>query len=1106
MSSNFTFISTNYSHLYEAALPAENHAVAAPRTSAFHARHAMEVTIKWLFRVDRRLVPPYRSDLNEYMRERSFRDILPHGLMEKLDIIRKLGNFAVHQNKKIKKEETVTAVRYLYEFYTFIGRYYPDTPLIAPAFDESLIPTKGTGEQSSKELQTLQQTLEEKDSALQEMKQELETLRNSVATNIEKNIKKIPAQDYTEAQTRDIYIDLLLREADWDITAPNVIEYKVTGMPSNSGIGKVDYVLWGNDGLPLAVVEAKKTKIDPATGARQAELYADCLEKMTGQRPFIFYTNGYESWFWDDRRYPPRKVLGFFSRDELQTLMNRRGSYTDPMTLTLKKSIANRPYQIEAMGRMVQAFHNKSREALFVMATGTGKTRTTIAAVDLLMRANWVKRVLFLADRTALVKQAMRAFNAHLSEVPTSSLLEEKENLSARIIFSTYPTMMNAIDDMKGDRRLFGVGHFDLIVVDEAHRSIYLKYKAIFEYFDALLLGLTATPKDEIDRNTYRLFHMPDGVPTFAYELDEAVRDGYLVPPKAVSVPLKFQREGIKYEELSEEEKDQYELEFADEDGNVPEMIYPDALNQWLFNEDTVDKVLGYLMQNALKVEGGDRIGKTIIFAKNHKHAEFIKQRFDIHYPQYMGQGMRVIDNTVKYAQSLIDDFTQKEKAPFIAVSVDMLDTGIDVPELVNLVIFKLVRSKAKFWQMIGRGTRLCPNLFAPKEDKKHFYVFDFCDNFAFFDAKPDGVESTVQRSLSERLFSRRVDLIYRMQETKQQKEALYAPLVEGIADEINRLDTNSFLVRSKRQFVDTYSDSEKIETLNNNDIVNLHKEIAPLILPEKVPESTRRFDLLLSNLQLAHLQRDESGIQRYQKQLIEIAKALEKKRSVPSVKAELTLIERIQTESFWKHLSLKTLEKCRIKLRDLVELIEKTGESVNPVYTDFEDELGEGSDVSMPTGFDLTNYQKKVEHFLKSHLDHPAIQKIHTGEKLGEVDLSELEAILCEQNELTYEQLHEMLGEETLGRFVRKIIGMDQQAIQTMLSDVYNSPTITPNQMRLLDKVVRHVMLNGVVDDLSIFMKDPFTEEDPMGIMALGEHIGTLKAMLERVNQSVAA
>ena len=528
--------------------------------------------------------------------------------------------------------------------------------------------------------------------------------------------------DYNEEQTRDIWIDNLLHEAGWPLDQPRDREYKVTGMPNAKGEGFVDYVLWGDDGKPLALVEAKRARKDARVGQQQAKLYADCLEATHGARPVIFYSNGYEHWIWDDTNYPPRAIQGFLKKDELLLLHQRRATRRALAGVEIDRDIAGRFYQSRAIRRIDDAFEkHHQRKTLLVMATGSGKTRTVIALVDQLMRANWVKRALFLADRVALVNQAVRAFKMHMPHAAPVNLVTDKLT-DGRIYVSTYPTMMGLIDDVQNGLRRFGPGHFDLIVIDEAHRSVYRKYRAIFDYFDSLLVGLTATPRDEIDRDTYSLFELERGVPTDSFELNEAVDGGFLVPPRAVSVPLRFQREGIRYDDLSDEDKERWDALEWSEDGEIPDGVDAAAVNKWLFNTDTVDKVLEHLMTHGQKVEEGDRLGKTIVFAKNSDHAEFIAERFDANYPHLKGHFARVIDYRTDYAQTLIDDFSIPAKAPHIAISVDMLDTGIDVPEVVNLVFFKIVRSKTKFWQMIGRGTRLAPDLFGPGRHKSIFW------------------------------------------------------------------------------------------------------------------------------------------------------------------------------------------------------------------------------------------------------------------------------------------------------------------------------------------------------------------------------------------------
>ena len=701
---------------------------------------------------------------------------------------------------------------------------------------------------------------------------ELQRLRIEVADAKKQNAARTDDHDYSEAETRDYFIDLLLKEAGWALTNPQDREFPVTGMPNNTGEGFVDYVLWGDDGKPLGLVEAKRTKRDARVGQQQAKLYADCLEKQFGQRPVIFYSNGYDHWMWDDMSYPPRPVQGFYKKPELELLIQRRDARKSLADAKIDESIVERYYQSRAIRRVGEAFERDlDRKALLTMATGAGKTRTVIALCELLMRCNWAKRVLFLADRVALVRQAVNAFKKFLPDTSPVNLVTEKDT-EGRVYVSTYPTMMGLIEEARDGQRRFGVGHFDLVIIDEAHRSVYQKYGAIFEYFDSLLVGLTATPKDEVDRNTYRLFNLESGVPTDNYTLDEAVRDGFLVPPKAVSVPLRFQREGISYDQLSEEEKEEWDALDWNDDGTIPNRVEAEAVNRWLFNKDTVDKVLEHLMTRGLKVAGGDRLGKTIVFAKNHDHAQFIAERFNINYPHYKGEFARVIDFETEYVQNLIDNFSILTKDPHIAISVDMLDTGIDIPEVVNLVFFKLVRSKTKFWQMIGRGTRLCPDLFGPGKNKEFFYVFDYCQNLEFFSQQLPPTEGATGESLAKRLFNARLELIGELDKKVSIERAqdggghsgeaattfgsgssgdeVRRATAELLRKEVAAMNVNNFVVRPKRRFVEKYASTTAWSQLDGVAYTELSHEVAGLPTElDAEDEEAKRFDLLILNL-----------------------------------------------------------------------------------------------------------------------------------------------------------------------------------------------------------------------------------------------------------------
>lgn len=624
--SNFSFLSEHWAILLDDAQQVESYALRDPRAAAIYARRTLELSLKWLFNNDTALKHPYEKSLAAMIHEPTFAKNIKKGLFHDIKFIHRLGNIAVHGDQTISNEEGLKATVALHTFLGWLARVYTRGGAAPGQFQITWLPKAqpDTSQLSVEQLEKIQDELKAKDEAtaaahakltqteteLAELKEQLALLQQVKETNK----KTIGSGEYTEAQTRELIIDVMLREASWDPKAKNVEEYEVLNcMPTTSGertgTGYVDYVLWGNDGKPVALVEAKRTRADPKVGKRQAELYADCLEQHHGQRPIIYYSNGYTTWLWDDQFYPPREVQGFATRDELQWRINQRTSREDLGTLLPKKEITGRYYQREAAARVMESFGAlRKRKSLIVMATGTGKTRLSIALVDMLMRANWARKVLFLADRRSLVKQAKGEFKIHAPNLSTISLLEKStqaERDAARVVFSTYPTILNMIDGTKKEQKeTYSVAHFDLIVIDEAHRSVYQKYGAIFDYFDSLLLGLTATPRGEVDRNTYELFNLEDHQPTYAYDLEQAIDDGYLVPPRAISVPLKFQREGIKYNELSDEEQEEYELQeqfYDEETGELKEEIGSAALNQWLFNKDTVNKVLEHLMLMVLK-------------------------------------------------------------------------------------------------------------------------------------------------------------------------------------------------------------------------------------------------------------------------------------------------------------------------------------------------------------------------------------------------------------------------------------------------------------------------------------------------------------------------
>ncbi|WP_419837718.1 DEAD/DEAH box helicase family protein [Candidatus Poriferisodalis sp.] len=1132
--SQFSFLEAEFRPEFESAWRAEGHTLSDPGAAVIYARKCLETAVKWMYQHDRTFPQAYVDNLNALLTESAFKALGGGRIFDVARKIQRAGNRAVHQSKAPSKLEAVEIVSALFQFCLWFAFTYGRTskPDLSLRFNPHRLLDAGEAERASlRERQELEERLEEESVqrtlALQrseelsrtaeELSADLAKLRAEVAAAKKKAAEKVPPEafDWSEAQTRKFKIDALLAEAGWtDLVEGRDTEYEVHGMPSDSGIGYADYVLWGADGLPLAVVEAKKALVDPKVGEQQAKLYADCLEDETGQRPLIYCSNGYEHWLWDDTQHPSRPVQGFCTRDELALLIQRRTARKSLASLEVDEQIVDRHYQRRAISAIAEHFEqSKQRKALLVMATGAGKTRTVIALAGLLMRAGWVKRVLFLADRTALVNQAVNAFKTHLPDSAAVNLVTEG-NVDGRVYVSTYQTMVGKIDEYRADgTRRFGVGHFDLVVIDEAHRSVYGKYRGIFEYFDSLLMGLTATPKDEVDKNTYDLFDLETGVPTDAYSLDDAINDGFLVPPRSVSVKFKFVRDGIRYDDLSEDEKDDWdELDWGtDDEGSPlapPEAIDPAELNKWLFNKNTVDRVLEYLMTEGVKVAGGDRLGKTIIFAKNQKHAEFIKQRFDANYPSLdAGNFARVITHQVTYGQSLIDDFSNKAKAPHIAISVDMLDTGIDVPEVVNLVFFKLVRSKTKFWQMLGRGTRLCGDLFGPGEDKTHFNVFDFCANLEYFSHPLASAEKSSGKSLSEILFSARLELLATLDAVAalgDERAEIAATLHETVAS----MNPDNFLVRPHLELVERFSSLEAWETVSLADLAELNERVAKL--PDQLKadsEDAKRFDVVMLNAQLGLLRREPFEPQR--KRIIRVASALaDLGTTIPVVAQQQELIADIQTDEWWADVTYPMLEDARKRLRNLVQLIVHTNKNV--LYSDFADEFGGVSVIKLhgtgePAGDgdagddddagggggggdEFAQFRKKTQHFLKENLATDVVAKVRSGETLTLVDMHALQRVLVAAgigDDDTFAEASKRAG--SFGLFIRSLIGLDRAAAKRAFATFLDDKRYSVNQIRFVDMVIDYLTEHGTVEERRVY-ESPFISVAPEGPDAIFE------------------
>ena len=1039
-----------------------------PAACVLNCRRAMEAAVKWMYAVDGSLVAPWDDKLVTLINTEEFRGIVDEQLIFRLDFIRRMGNNAAHGGKVITREQAVLCLQNLFVFFDFLAYCYGENyteHTFNPALlaEQSAQPTPpAVDEDAARKLDAL---IKENAALKEQLTQRREEQHQ---TYVPKPL------EISEYKTRKLYIDAMLQDAGWVEGKNWLNEVKLPGMPNKSETGYADYVLYGDDGKALAIVEAKRSCVDPAVGRQQAKLYADIIEKQQGRRPVIFLTNGFETKI-DDGQYPERKCAAIWSKRDLEKWFNLLRMRTHLDNIVVDENIAGRYYQENAIKAVCNTFDARNRrKALLVMATGSGKTRTVIALCKVLLEHGWVKNILFLADRNSLVTQAKRSFVNLLPELSVTNLCEERDNTTAHCVFSTYQTMMNCIDAIEdAEGKLFTVGHFDLVICDEAHRSIYNKYRDIFTYFDAPLVGLTATPKDEIDKNTYALFDLGNGAPTYGYELAQAVKDGYLCDFVSVETTLKFIQQGIVYDELTDEEKEEYEAKFADENGDVPECVMPSALNEWVFNEDTIRKVLNTLMTDGLKIDYGSKIGKSIIFAKNHTHAEKILEIFNREYPHLYGYA-KVIDNYMTYAQSAIDEFSDPQKLPQIAISVDMLDTGIDVPDVLNLVFFKKVMSKAKFWQMIGRGTRLCPGLIDGK-DKDKFYIFDFYGNFEFF-RMSKGNATASALSLQGALFSLKAQMAFKLQDAVYKTDELSAfrqTLVDDMVRKVSELNQDNFAVKQHLKFVELYTKPNRYQSLSYEDTLMMQQELAPLLLPEPDDPKALRFDALLYGMELAHL----AGLpyNRAHHDLLKKADALSKIANVPEIAAQSALLEKILHTDYVENTGVDELEKIRKALRDLMKYI--TNEQ-SAYETGFGDEiLSIEWKQSELENDDLQNYKMRAEFYVRQHQNELAIAKLKMNVPLTDSDITQLEEILW--SEVGTKQDYEAeYGKKPLGEFIREIVGLDMNAAKEAFSAYLTNVNLDSRQIYFVNQIVEYIVHNGMMKDMSILQEAPFIDQ----------------------------
>ncbi|WP_315581732.1 DEAD/DEAH box helicase family protein [Prevotella jejuni] len=1110
MAKNFDYILLladkipTFKHLHNYCRLAEEQQPIYPDASANNARKALEWLMKNMLKMAGVTVDA-RATLNDMLRLPATDAFVnrDYKFREDIYLVKKIGNAASHDGAElVNRVKAFRCLRALYNVVAgFMGRW--DAVKDIPPFDATLISSPSAPVALVKS---------------PEPKVEMEVV-NSVRKESLDDPQPVvlPRESLaSEAVTRRYLIDYMLMEAGWEILEEKgkvlggkaCIEVEVDGMPTASGKGYADYVLFSRGGKPLAVIEAKATSHAVTEGRHQATLYADCLEKRYGVRPVIYYTNGFTTKVIDGMGYPDRDVISFHAMDDLERLIQKRGR-AEIKDVTIKEEITDRPYQQTAIKRIVEWFNAKHRRGLLVLATGTGKTRVSISLCDILMRNDWVKTVLFLADRTALVSQAHKNYEALLPSVSMSVLSEEKApDMQARILFSTYQTMINYLDR---EDKAFSVGRFDLIIIDEAHRSVFGRYGAIFSYFDSLLIGLTATPRDEIDRNTYDLLQLDNGMPNYSYDIDEAVKDGYLCPYKTLQYHSKIMERGAKWDEMSKEDREEaerlmdYEKSLAGlgPDDEYHRDILPQEIFKYLFNIDTVDKVLMELMEKGLKVKSGEEIGKTIIFAMNHHHAELIVERFRTLYPEKEPDYCQLIDNYVNKAHSLILDFEQMDKYPQIAVSVDMLDTGVDVPSVLNLVFFKCVRSKIKFMQMIGRGTRLCPKVFGDA-DKKEFYIFDWCGNFEYFSVNSDGANPVAVKSLTERLYALRLDIAAALQSAEHQEKEddrrLHDELKEILHAQVSQLSRARIDVRAHLQTIEPYREREAWVCLSDLDVAEL-KGIAHLLPRPKENEAAKKFDVLMLYLQLelvdSTVKADNSRAS-----VIKIAQLLEKKATIPAVRERMETIKEVQTAVFWEHSTLNSLERVRKELRELVHVLAESRDERRFVIN-IEDAVSSDA-VAAPVTLKAT-YHDRVIDYLAKHTDNEVLRKIQNFEQLTTDDVNELQRIFWEELGTRTEFDEATNGKKynhNVAAFIRVIQGVDRQKALALYTRFIKDGNLTGEQEQYLKEILNYLSENGDLQ-MSDFMEYPLNRNRWRDVF--GEYFVGLKDFVNELHNVIS-
>ncbi|AKF87025.1 hypothetical protein MFUL124B02_36435 [Myxococcus fulvus 124B02] len=1128
-SRNFEFLRARRAVLADLAGFAENYAHSDPASSLIKLRGFVEQMVDAIYQ-GYRLRPPFSDNLNDRMNTEEFRQSVPEVVQQKLHALRIAGNHAAHPRRPMTSQLSLERLFQAFEvaqwFHLQISRgASSDFPKWSPPPPD--VATNGKAKEALEKLRLAEAKYEAMLATLEEERKKREAAEQ-VAAQSSSELEKLNAEgqevaktlSFNEETTRRRLIDQMLLDAGWNVgpNATNTDEVKqevpVVSMPTISGEGYCDYVLYGDDGKPLAVVEAKKTAKDARIGAEQARVYATCLEKETGQRPVVFFTNGFDVFIWDDAQgYPYRKIYGFYSKDSLEYLLHQRTNKKPLAAVAPNLAIADRMYQLEAIKRVSERFTGKFRRALLVQATGTGKTRVAVSLCELLMRAGWVKRILFLCDRRELRKQADRVFKEFMPGEPRIIVSRSTSgDRDKRIYLATYPAMMECFED-------FDVGFFDLIVADESHRSIYMKFQSLFRYFDALQVGLTATPVRFIERNTYQLFGCEDRDPTSSYSFQDAIeaKPPHLVPFRVRSFSSKFRQSGVKYNDMSAEQKEQAE----DQDPAATLINYEaDEVDVAVMNKATTRFIWQKLMEEGIRESTGSHVGKTIVFARNHNHAVHMAEVFHETYPQYGSSFCRVIDNQEKYAEDLIDNFKSNDpgrRDPLvIAISVDMLDTGIDVPEVVNLVFAKPVKSYVKFWQMIGRGTRLSKDLFGPGKHKTAFLIFDHWSNFWFFDEKYKEEEPSKQKSLLQQLFETRITLAQAALD-KMQESDFQATVDLLLADIRDVKDAGNLEVKDRWRELEQLSDRGRLEQFSaptKNDLLSI---VAPLMhwRPIRGFDEAYRFDLLMTRLELELLRAGPTGGRVLDfKAVVEEQVELLMKNQNP-VKAKADTINQVRSKEFWATVTVSQLEKVRLELRGIMKYQQQAPSGrVAPQILDIDD-TGFTAETYIPRleGLDLVEYKLRVEKVLKEKFgQNPVVERIRSGALVGEPELEELATLVLEADDKANVRFlvgHQPETRRSLLTVFRSLVGLDPAAIeQAFAGFVHKHPSLSAQQLRFLQVLQNYIAQNGGIE-LDRLYEPPFTTvhaESVDGVFRNDGEVEDLLAIISTFEPKVAA